>query len=137
MWAWFILFFFVVLSFFIKENTTLVEVKRRYKVLRESSLPEKFSILKKEILITGYKSKVFGVGFNTHKGSEIGLCLDGSANCVFHVLLHELAHSTVKEYDHSPLFWSHLEELKNHSTNLGIYERIPHEIDFCGNKIRD
>ena len=35
------------------------------------------------------------VGFNSNKGDNIAVCVDGDVNSIMHVLLHELAHCTV------------------------------------------
>ena len=131
----------MVLSFLvvilIREDPVLTEVKRRYRVLRESELPEKFQVLRRRILVSGYKNSWFGIGYNVNKGYEIGLCLNGSPNDVFHVLLHELCHSTIREYDHSTQFWQNLRELKAHASSLGIYEPVSSEKSFCGGTIKD
>ena len=61
-----------------------------------------------------------GVGWNVYKGYEIGLCIDGTPNQIFHVLLHELAHCTVPEYEHSPQFWQNFRELRDIAVELKI-----------------
>jgi hypothetical protein len=124
----------------IREPKNLTEVKKRYKVLRdyiktEPSVPEKFHILKTPVLIAGKEAGE--LGYNSNKGYEIGLCLNGSTNDIFHVLLHELSHSTVEEYSHSEQFWKNFSELKEMCTSLGIYERIPERKAFCGQFIQD
>jgi hypothetical protein len=53
------------------------------------------------------------------------------------VLLHELSHSTVEEYDHSEQFWKNFAELRDISVDLGIYQRIPKRKAFCGQFIQD
>jgi len=123
------------------EPKVLTDVKRRYHTLRsylknnKSSIPEKFHVLCNPIVITGREAG--DLGYNSNKGYEIGLCLDGSPNDVFHVLLHELSHSTVEEYDHSEQFWKNFSELRDMCVNLGIYERIPQRKSFCGQFIQD
>jgi predicted metal-dependent hydrolase len=77
------------------------------------------------------------VGSNTNKGGEIVLCLDGKTNEIFHVLIHELAHSTVDEYSHSPEFWKKYVELRNICVHLDIYQQIPQRTEFCGQHIQD
>lgn len=122
-----------------REPRILTDVKRRYKILRShlknENVPEKFHMLRDEVVITGRDAG--DLGYNSNKGYEIGLCLDGSPNDVFHVLLHELSHSTVKEYDHSEQFWKNFSELRDMCINLGIYERIPQRKSFCGQFIQD
>ena len=124
----------------VREPKNLTEVKRRYKVLRDHintdpSVPEKFQILKTPVLIAGKETGE--LGYNSNKGYEIGLCLDGSPNDIFHVLLHELSHSTVEEYSHSEQFWKNFSELRSMCTGLGIYEKIPERKAFCGQFIQD
>ena len=78
-----------------------------------------------------------GVGYNTNKGGDIAVCLDGEPNEIFHVLIHELAHCTVDEYEHSQEFWNNYIELRDICINLGIYEKIPNKTPFCGEHIQD
>jgi hypothetical protein len=117
------------------------EVKRRYKILREyiqdnhATVPEKFWILETPIILVGKASG--DLGYNSNKGFEIGICLDGTPNDIFHVLLHELSHSTVEEYSHSEQFWNNFSELKNIASNLGIYQKITEKKEFCGKFISD
>ena len=123
----------------VREPKNLTEVKRRYKILRDhiknSVVPEKFHILKTPVLLAGKEAGE--LGYNSNKGYEIGLCLNGSPNDIFHVLLHELSHSTVEEYSHSEQFWENFSELRSMCTNLGIYEKIPERKAFCGQFIQD
>ena len=124
----------------VREPKNLTEVKRRYKILRdyiknEPSVPEKFYVLKTPILLSGKDAGE--LGYNSNKGYEIGLCLNGSPNDIFHVLLHELSHSTVEEYSHSEQFWKNFSELRSMCTGLGIYEKIPERKAFCGQFILD
>lgn len=134
----------LLLSFFklVKEPKSLVTLRERYTKLREefAKLPKdhKFHKLEDPILLVGYHGMQGGLlGFNTNKGSEIGLCVDGCPNELMHVLLHELAHATVKEYDHSPEFWSNLDELKTFAEKNNIYKTIADPKGFCGAHIHD
>ena len=135
--------FLVVLSVILiwrtKEPENLQEVKRRYAILREyietNPVPEKFRILSQPILITGREGGE--LGYNSNKGYEIGICLDGTANDIFHVLLHELSHSTVEEYDHSEQFWKNFSDLRDIAASIGVYQRIPQRKSFCGQHIQD
>jgi len=77
------------------------------------------------------------VGFNVNKGSEITICLDGSTNEIFHVLIHELAHSTVEEYSHSEQFWVNYNELMEICIQIGIYQKITEKTEFCGQHVQD
>lgn len=124
-----------------KEPKNFTKVKQLYATLRtyiqSTKVPEKFKILQKQILLIGYVKKKHELGYNTNKGYEIGLCLDGTPNQIFHVLLHELAHSTVTEYEHSTQFWQNFKELRELATQIGIYEPINSSEKFCGKYISD
>jgi len=131
----------VYLVYSTRDPPNLREVKRRYRTLRHhikrhrKQVHEKFWVLENSILLAGRDSG--DLGYNSNKGYEIGLCLDGTPNDIFHVLLHELSHSTVEEYSHSEQFWKNFAELKDICMNLGIYERIPVRKEFCGQFIQD
>jgi hypothetical protein len=124
-----------------QEPQNLLDVKARYKVFREyirdhhGSVAEKYWFLENPIVVVGKASG--DLGYNSNKGYEIGVCLDGTPNDIFHVLLHELAHSTVEEYDHSEQFWKNFGELRDMATSLGLYQRIPERKEFCGQYIND
>lgn len=125
----------------VKENTNLTIVKEKYYTLideiKKGNLPKKFNVLKNPFHITGYNRLSGYIGYNTNKGADIGLCLDGNPNDIFHVLLHELAHSTVDEYNHSEEFWNNFSELKDYCEKIGIYERITNKKKFCNKHIQD
>ncbi len=123
-----------------REPQELVDVKEKYEILRTHLVNTKnptFEVLEHRVPITGMKRMNGTVGFNTNKGAEITICLDGSVNEIFHVLIHELAHSTVDEYDHSPAYWKNYMELRDIAINLGIYERIDNKSAFCGEHVQD
>ena len=120
-----------------REPENFTQVKVLYKRLRDSDLPEKFKVLKKQILLIGYLKKKHELGYNTNKGYEIGLCLDGTVNQILHVLLHELSHSTVPEYEHSTQFWQNFKELREYATQIGIYQPVSSSEKFCGKYISD
>ena len=123
-----------------KEPQELIKVKENYQILREhisSTGHPKFQMLVRHIPLTGFHSMKDTVGYNTNKGQEIALCLDGEPNEIFHVLIHELAHCTVDEYSHSDQFWSNYIELRDMCINLGIYEKIPERTKFCGQHVQD
>lgn len=140
-----ILFLILVLvNAYILHNTTepreFTEVKERYKTLRDhlrETNNEKFHILVRPIPLTGRKVMTDSVGFNVNKGSEITICLDGSTNEIFHVLMHELAHSTVEEYSHSEQFWANYNELMEMCIQIGIYQKIIEKTEFCGQHVQD
>lgn len=118
------------------EPGVLSEVRRRYNILREN-LPEKFSMLKRPVILVANNGGG-DIGYNVNKGYEVHLCLgDGNPDHVFHVLLHELAHNTVPELEHTDQFWSNMNELVEISTRLGIYNKIQYKMNFCGGVIND
>ena len=123
-----------------KEDTRFLEVKEKYRVLREHLIAtgnEDFKMLHREIPIVAYTRITYAVGYNSGKGDEIGLCIDGNVNDIFHVLLHELAHCTVDEYSHSNHFWMQFEKLRGEAMTLGIYNHISTKTPFCGQYIVD
>jgi hypothetical protein len=123
-----------------QEPRELVEIKEKYEILRKhitDTEHPKFHMLKRCIPITGLKSMNGTVGYNTNKGAEIVVCLGGTPNEIFHVLIHELAHCTVEEYSHSEQYWENYIELRDICVNLGIYEKIPERTKFCGQHIQD
>ena len=130
----------LVILYTTREPQELVEVKEKYRILREhirDTGNEKFKMLVRPTPITSLKRMNGSVGSNTNKGGEIVLCLDGKTNEIFHVLIHELAHSTVDEYSHSPEFWKKYVELRNICVHLDIYQQIPQRTEFCGQHIQD
>lgn len=124
-----------------KEPQEITEVREKYRILREHLVEtenKKFEMLQTEVPITAHYSIAKGaVGYNTNKGTEIGLCIDGDSNEIFHVLLHELAHSTVDEYSHSKEYWKNFKELREMCVDLGIYEEIPKKTKFCNKYVQD
>ena len=93
----------------VSEPVRFTQVKEMYTTfidyMVEHNTDPRFEVLKKRCVLVGFDRKNGELGYNTNKGYEIGLCLDGTPNQIFHVLIHELAHCTVPEYDHSPQFW--------------------------------
>lgn len=120
----------------LKEPSKLKQLKKKYVSFLEY-IPDKYHMLKNRSIISGFYGNGREIGYNTNKGYEIGICLDGEINEMFHVLLHELAHSTVKEYDHSDYFWNNFVELKSIALKHGFYKAIDKEVPFCGKNIRD
>lgn len=130
----------LVILFTTRQNEKLKEVNERYKKLRlhlEETNNEKFHMLTRHIPITGKLWMSNTVGTNTNKGGEIVVCLDGEVNEIFHVLIHELAHCTVKEYDHSAEFWKNYEELRDICVSIGVYDRVLDKTEFCGQHVQD
>jgi len=99
-------------------------------------LPDKYTHLRKKSILTGTNTKG-DLGYNINKGSEIAICVDGDVNSMFHVLLHEMAHSTVEEYKHSENFWDNFKELRDIAVEHDMYTPIVQDKEFCGKKIRD
>ena len=123
-----------------RQPQKLKEIKEKYKILREhikTVEDEKFNKIKKEIPLVAFKRVGGPVGYNTNKGQEIGICLKGGVNEIFHVLLHELAHCTVDEYSHTKEFWDKFDKLRTICVSIGIYQEIPQRTEFCGKHIQD
>ena len=124
----------------VKEPSNLTEVREKYRTLRDhlrETNNEEFKILCKEIPITAHRRLNGSIGYNVSKGSDIGICIDGEPNEIFHVLLHELAHCTVDEYSHSKEFWNNFDKLRTICVSLGIYQEISQRTKFCGKHIQD
>ena len=124
----------------IHEDERVVEVKAKYKKLREHLInthEEDFRKIyqPKPLIIKHKRNKT--PGYNTNKGSEIGLCLDGTVNDMFHVLLHELVHCVVEEYSHSEEFWNKFAKLTNIAVQIGVYTKISEQKEFCGSLVID
>ena len=77
------------------EPEKLRVVKERYEILRNNVDGTEFQQLKRCIPITAHYGLRGTVGYNLNKGAEIGLCIDGEVNEIFHVLIHELTHCMV------------------------------------------
>lgn len=122
-----------------REPEVLTKARHHVMLLKKQlATTGEFPQLQQEVILTGmYKQGPKGdVGYNVNKGHEIFLCLRGDLNSVMHVLLHELAHMTVTEYDHSNKFWENLRELKRIAIGMGIYDSIGTK-KFCDGEIRD
>lgn len=118
-----------------REDIRMVELKRRYYQFIQQ-VPEKYEMLKQPVVITGLTGRPQQIGSNVNKGSEIFICIDGDQNDRFHILLHELAHTTVTEYDHSDQFWKNFKELKDLAQQEGMYTPIEKK-SYCGQSISD
>ena len=139
--AWIILAVVNVLILFsTREPENLRIVKEKYEKLRQHLIEtknKKFEMLTTRVPLTGMTKTSGAIGYNVSKGSDIGICIDGDSNEIFHVLIHELAHSTVKEYKHSEQFWENFVELRAICEKLGIYKRITKKTEFCGKHVHD
>ena len=124
-----------------KEPGMLTELKSRYhkmlQILKETGDPMWTPVLKPSI-ITGLRGKKDGViGSNVNKGYEIYICLDGDdVNSAMYVLIHEVAHMSVPEYDHSAKFWENFKKLKMICIDKGLYEPKGTR-QYCGDTITD
>jgi len=130
----------ILILFNTREPKELLEVKERYRTLREhlkKTNNKKFAVLVNPIPITGLKKMTGTVGYNVNKGADITLCLDGDTNEIMHVLIHELTHSTVPEWDHSKNFWEQFTELRGICESIGVYTRLADKTKFCGQYIQD
>jgi hypothetical protein len=138
-----LILFLLVLSVILytnKEDPLLLEIKRRYDILLQSTLPDSLkSIQENKAIITGksdYENDG-NIAFNVNKGYEIHICIDGrKINGAMYVFLHELAHITVEEYDHSEQFWANFKLLREHAKKIGIYTPEKESV-YCGQTITD
>ena len=124
-----------------REPERFTEIKRRYALLRDHlrtlDEPRWKPIHKQCVLVAILWNNGGHIGWNTNKGYEIGVCIDGTPNQIFHVLLHELAHCTLEEYEHNAEFWNNFKDLKNIAVSLGLYEIINKEEKYCSKKVVD
>lgn len=122
------------------EDPFLTEIKRRYQMIRVSlpSDPRWELIKKTNSIITGTYTKYDGViGSNVNKGYEIYICMSGQdVNSAMYILIHELAHMTVAEYDHSEKFWKNFGDLKKICIDMGLYQKGGAR-QYCGETITD
>lgn len=127
-----------------REPPLLVSIKEKYSALLAyldgpDNKDPRWDKLKRRAIVTGLvdhdKSKG-PIGFNVNKGYEICICLAGDdINSAFYVLLHELAHMTVSEYDHSTKFWNNFRDLKTLCNSLGIYDNSAGSSKYCGDSV--
>jgi hypothetical protein len=124
-----------------KEPKMLTDVKQRYWVildmLRATGDPTWIPVLKPSIITGIYGKKDGVIGSNVNKGYEIYICLDGDdVNSAIYVLIHELAHMSVPEYDHTEQYWANFKRLKELCVQNGLYVKNG-ERKYCGDKIND
>lgn len=128
------------------EAPLMTEIRRRYDILinhlKDTEIVDpRFARLRKRCILTGIHGSRMNrgtIGYNVNKGYEIYICLDKEdVNSAMNVLIHELAHVTVNEYDHSPAFWESFKDLKELCKTLGIYVLIEGSVDYCGIMIQD
>jgi hypothetical protein len=121
-----------------KDPPMLAEIKRRYKIIRDS-LPAEDRwklICKRPSIITGTSPGMSTtIGLNVNKGYEIYICLDGDdVESAMYVFLHELAHLTVSEYDHSQKFWDNFRDLREICSQIGVYKAVTDK-KYCGESV--
>ncbi len=114
-------------------------------VRNDPDLDPRWEPLRKRVILTGmcdWNKRKGAIAYNVNKGYEIYLCLDGAddfdetrVNTLVHVLIHELAHSTVREYEHSDKFWTNFMDLRKYFADKGLFD--PLDVGpFCGENIR-
>ena len=143
MWPILAFMFLTLLSVvrFNKEPTMLTELKLRYwailDMLRASGDPLWIPVLKPSIITGIYGKKDGVIGSNVNKGYEIYICLDGDdVNSAVYVLIHELAHMSVPEYDHTQNYWENFKKLKELCIEKGLYTKGG-DRQYCGDSIKD
>jgi hypothetical protein len=129
----------------VDEPQLLKDIKWRYSVLQKHlkdtpNIDSRFEVLRRhQPIITGISSTRMNkgtIGYNVNKGYEIYICLDGNnVEPAMHVLIHELAHMTVPEYDHSDAYWKSFRDLRQLCITLGILTPPKEPQEYCGGKI--
>jgi len=132
---------FLTIVRFNKEPTMLTELKLRYwailDMLRASGDSTWIPVLKPAIITGIYGKKDGVIGSNVNKGYEIYICLDGDdVNSAVYVLIHELAHMSVPEYDHTTHYWEKFKQLKELCIKNGLYTKAG-DRKYCGDTIKD
>jgi hypothetical protein len=125
----------------VREPVMLTSLKQRYETLRNNlGTDPRWMHLKRQAILTGLmnKSRKSGaIGYNVNKGYEIYICLDGDdVNSAMHVLIHELAHTSVTEYDHTSTFWKNFKDLKQVAVAAGVYQEVGKHA-YCGETFGD
>jgi hypothetical protein len=146
MWQWlviatlFIIFMIIIVTH--REPPMLIEIKKRYwaimDMLRATGDSKWHGVLRPAIItgMVGWSKDKGPIGSNVNKGYEIYLCLDGDdVNSAMYVLIHELAHMSVPEYDHTSDFWKKFEELKDLCVSNGLYVK-GEDRQYCGDTVR-
>ena len=137
---WSLIFLIIIIVIFNREDKMLREIKRRYNIFADHlRFHEKYSNLcTNRSIITGMKKKSDTIAYNVNKGYEIYIAIDNESdvNSAMYVLIHEMAHNTVAEYDHSKEFWSNFKELRQIASTIGIYAPIQDSM-YCGQNIKD
>lgn len=133
---------FIIILITNREPPMLGEIKRRYwailDMLRETGDPVWHGVMRPAILtgMVGWSKDKGPIGSNVNKGYEIYICLDGDdVNSATYVLIHELAHMSVPEYDHTTHFWKNFESLKDLCVKNGLYVKGG-DRQYCGDTVR-
>jgi hypothetical protein len=129
----------------VDEPRLLKDIRGRYAVLQRHlkdtpNIDPRFEVLRRrQPIITGISSERMNkgtIGYNVNKGYEIYICLDGqNVDAAMHVLIHELAHMTVPEYDHSDAYWKSFRDLRQLCVTLGVLTPQTEPQQYCGGKI--
>jgi hypothetical protein len=141
-WLIFLVSVYLGLVFIINEEPPmLTELKKRYthtlQILRDTGDAIWHPVLKPSIITGIYGKKDGVIGSNVNKGYEIYICLDGDdVNSAMYVLLHELAHMSVPEYDHTTSYWDNFAKLKKIAIDNGIYTKKGIR-QYCGDTVKD
>lgn len=127
-----------------REPPLLVSLKEKYNALlaylhSPSNKDPRWERMKRRAIVTGlvdYDKSKGPIAYNVNKGYEICICLaEDDINSAFYVLLHELAHMSVTEYDHSTKFWKNFSDLKMLCDSLGIYNNSAGSGKYCGDSV--
>ena len=143
MWIYFVIAVFIVIIVTNMEPPMLTELKKRYRatldVLRDTGDPMWKGVLKQSIItgMVGWTRSRGPIGSNVNKGYEIYICLDGDdVNSAMYVLIHELAHMSVPEYDHTTKFWENFSKLKQICIDNNLYTPSGERM-YCGDTVKD
>ena len=122
----------------------LKRLKERYSALMAyikspENMDDKWDKLKTRAILTGllrHDRSKGAIAFNINKGYEICICLRGNdLEAATYVLLHELAHMTVTEYDHTKKFWKNFRELKTLAADIGVFHPTGGVTTYCGDNV--
>jgi hypothetical protein len=133
------------------EPPLLTQLKTKYDELlwvlhTDPNLDPRWEPIKRRVILTamnGWNKSKGAIGFNVNKGYEIYICLDMDPsmdpetriNTAMHVLIHELCHTSVTEYDHSTNFWKNFKDFKQYCAEHDLY--TPGNVGpYCGEDIR-
>jgi hypothetical protein len=146
-----ILAFLVVILAINDQPPLLTALKDRYERLlwvlhTDPNLDPRWEPIKRRVILTamnGWDKTKGAIGFNVNKGYEIYICMDMDpridpetrVNTAMHVLIHELCHTSVTEYEHSKNFWKNFNDFKAYCSEKGLYVQ-GNVGPYCGENIR-